>query len=136
MTDEAPLTRAEMHGKQLLFYPKTEEEAVALQQKLLDMGIPWSHGPRSVTNVEFTLQHGLLVKDDKLYYANADKSAYTVVSTKRILTDFIPPEKKFLMEQFDRINKRLDALEKRVDEIHEALYPKSDKKPVLKPPSN
>ncbi len=139
MSGETHLSRSDMIGKKLIFFPSSEEEATALQQKLIDMGIPWSHGPKSVTNIENTMQFGLVVMDDKLYYANGDKngdkSGYTSTSTRRILGEFISPEKKFLIEQFEKINKRLDALERRVDEIHEAVYPKFDKKPVLKPPS-
>lgn len=119
----------------LVFYPRTANEAILIQQKLFDMGADWAGGGgQNLAHVEESVNGGMVVQFGKIYYNPSESPTYRRARIEQFDDEYLTPEQHFLKAQFDKINARLDAMEKKVDELRDAMLPKDMGKPVLKKP--
>jgi hypothetical protein len=64
------ITREFCKNKNLIFYPKTEEEAAFIQRKIFDMGYDWinPHEERGVIRTKKCVEMGMTLWNGDLYY--------------------------------------------------------------------
>jgi hypothetical protein len=124
----------------LLFYPRTTEDAVFIQERLADFGIHWVGGAGPGSHARECVDKGMLVDGGELYYNPQAKSDDILCDATQFDKNFLPPDRAFLLEQFNKLAEKIDAqsariaeLEKKVGEMQDALFPKvEDTKPSLK----
>jgi hypothetical protein len=115
----------------LIFFPKTQEESALLQKALFNQGFIWSTGSKAVASDPNILSEGLVLLEGKMFWRGKnDDRVYRIATLAQALTGYSPSPQ----EQFTALGARLDALEKMVAEIHDAVAPKEIDKPALKRP--
>lgn len=121
------ITRDLLRGNTLLFFPANECEAGFIQQQLLDMGCIWKNGETSIAHAVACVSTGMCVFNGRIYTTPSGTSLQKglLCRSDQFETPFLTPEMTFLMEQFDKVNKRLAAIE-------EQLSPRTLDKPSLK----
>jgi hypothetical protein len=124
----------------VMFRPKTIDEAIFIQQRLADFGIGWVTGDSIGANASECVNYGMVVQEGKLYHSPNSNARNILCSPEQFDAHYLPPEQKFFLEHFNRLAERIDALatrleslEHKVDVMHEALFPKIENiKPALK----
>lgn len=138
--NDQQITPELMRNARLVFYPKTAEEAEVIQRRLIAMGARWANGAGDLQYMQESVSTGILSENGTLYYnPNAD-SRNLRATVQQLDPDYIPEERRFLMEQFGKINARIDELAKRVDDMsqkvdhmHDEMFPTTGTtKPKLK----
>lgn len=136
-------TKARAATENFIFFPKTADETRALQTALFGMGFVWGNdGTASSKYIDDSINHGLVLLDGKVYTrGEGDTRNYTTLPVSSVLQDYVPEERRYLQEQFDKINARIDRLSQRietvsekVDRVHDEMFPDvASTKPKLKP---
>lgn len=125
------LTPEFCRNNDIIFHPKNRAEARSLQRALFEMGFAWGSGVQSVQCLDECVGNGLVLQKGSIYYRGADDNTpYVHCAIERLDENYVSPERKFLMEQFDKINARLDELEKMVREVRNEVLPHEVDKPV------
>ena len=115
----------------VIFYPKNKSEARSLQKALFEMGFAWSSGGQVVQCIDECIRNGLVIQNGNIYYKGSNDNAYYILcAVEQLDGNYITPERKFLLEQFGKINARLDALEEKIDRIGREVLPQEVDKPV------
>jgi len=134
------ITREFCQGKNLIFQPKTVEEAVFIQRKIFEMGYRW-YWSRSnrVDNIEQSLNAGIELRHGQLftggYSAPKDGILCTVhqfnepFDPKDIKNLYVPPNQEFILELFNRMAEKIDSLEDEVKQLRKEVGPKEPPKP-------
>lgn len=138
--DTTMLTAEFCHRNNIKFYPKTVDEALFIQKRLADFGIRWVDNSAVGANVSECTSLGMAVQNGKLYYNPSSSTAYITCTSEQLDRNYVPPERAFLIEQFnkmaDTINTlaaRVESLEKKISDMHGAVFPAvEDTKPKLK----
>lgn len=113
-----------LRRSQLVFYPRTAEETIFIQQRLLDMGAVWADGVAKVSHVADSVNTGLIVQQGKILYNPGKDPAYRLATIEQFDGEYLTPEQKFLKEQFDKVHARLDEMDRKIGELQAALLPR------------
>lgn len=135
-----PLSREFCLNNRVVFYPKSIEEAVFIQDRLKDFGIGWSDGSAVGRYARECADTGMLVENGRLLYNPTADGRNILCTADQFDKEYIPPNQAFLLAQFNKMAERIDALmsridglERKVDQMHEALFPTVENtKPALK----
>ncbi|MEZ0261107.1 MAG: hypothetical protein ACAH80_08860 [Alphaproteobacteria bacterium] len=128
---DTTITRALCHSARLVFSPKTEEEAIFIQERLFAMGCAWGDGRTNVSEVASCVAKGILVDHGKIYYNPNSDPKNILCRTDQLDSNYVPPDKAFLIEQFNKVHARLEAIEKRLKVLEEPEP--LDKLPLKRP---
>lgn len=130
--DQTPykLTAGDCQSQKLLFYPRSLEEAAAIQRGLFRLGIGWGQGAKVQALAE-CVQKGMIVLEGRLFYnPSAENRSEGKVCTLDQLPRTAPVDvMQYLQgddlqrEIFNRLSARMDKLEQMVAEIHAAVMP-------------
>jgi hypothetical protein len=121
--NQEPITRALVETNDLVFYPKTENEAIFIQQRLFELGARWGSHGAVVDEVANCIAKGMICKRGELLYNPVLSEPYLHCTSEQFSQDFVPPERAFLIEQFRIIAERLERIEQRLDGIESELTP-------------
>jgi hypothetical protein len=130
LAHDTMVTKALCHSARLVFRPKTEEEAIFIQERLFALGVAWGDGRTYVSEVAGCVANGMLVDHGKLYYNPPDDAKNIHCRADQLDSNYVPPDKAFLLEQFNKVHARLDAIEKRLDALEGDPL---DKPPMKRP---
>ena len=139
-TPPSPLTPEFCRSNRLVFYPKTLDEVNFIQERLAEFGIRWADGKPVGALAQECLNKGMLVENAKLYYNPVSNDRSIQCTAGQFNGEYISPDRAFLLEPFNKMAERIDALssrvaelEKKVGETHQALFPAvDDTKPKLR----
>lgn len=109
----------------LVFFPKSLEEAVFIQRKLFDMGFTWGSGTYEFENgstdlisADTRLLEGLQLDREKGgLFAHPDKDALNdglLCTVEQLAKDFVSPHQQ-LLNAFNDVSRRLAALEEQIN---------------------
>ena len=137
------LTKEFCQEKKLIFFPRTHEEAVTIQQKLIDMGFGW-RGERfdevstKPANEYHTLTYGLVLhyglfsvgNNESIltrgcvreYVEATDPNGALLCTVEQLSADYVHAEKvsvdaQEILRQFNKLSAQIAALEKKVDAL-------------------
>jgi hypothetical protein len=134
-----PVNRHTAEGKKLIFFPKTEDECRELQERLFELGFTWSNGNARAANVTQCVETGLVLMNNYIYFRSpGDAEKYTACSIDRVLPGYLPPDQKMMLEVFNRLSDKIDALSEKVDRLYEEIRPDvgTTKPGLRKPPAS
>lgn len=135
-TNNTSLTAAFCLNNRLIFRPRSEEEALFIQERLSAFGIRWVNGDPVGTRVAECARHGMIVDEGKLFYNPRSEEGSILCTADQFGAEYIPPDKRFLMEQFNKLSAKIDVLTEKVDRLYAELHPEmADTKPGLKKPT-
>lgn len=137
----SPLTFEFCHSHRLVFQPRTGEEALLIQQRLRDYGIIWANSDSVGSKIQECVEKGMAVESGKLYYNPTQSPDNILCSADQFDRNYIPEDRRFILEQFNKLAGRLDdivtrleALEKKVDAMHAEVFPDlAGTKPLPRP---
>ncbi len=138
--NQSTLTPEYCRRHRLIFYPKTMDEAIFIQERLSEFSIRWVSGEPVGNFARECVDKGMLVDNGALYYNPERKPGDVVCDSSQFDKKYIPPDRAFLLEQFNKMAEKIDALssrvaelESKVGEMHGTLFPTvEDTKPALK----
>lgn len=138
------ITPEMMRRERLVFYPATQEEAAVIQERLIAMGGKWGgeHGANAA-ELENCVQKGFLCERGTFYYNPSSSSSSLLCTVNQLDENYMPPDRAFLMEQFNKMTACIEGLTAQVAELKgevaalkAELYPGLDAgKSALKKPS-
>ena len=131
------ITRESVAGQRLIFFPKSEDECAHLQQGLFNLGLHWANGQDVVQNTAAAVKNGLVLLDGVIFYrSDVDTGAYTSCSIAQVDADYLPPEQRLMVDLFNKLSAKVDALSEKVDRLYAEVHPEiADTKPGLKKPA-
>jgi len=119
----------------LLFLPRTADEAIFIQEKLFGMGLDWNgRRDKKIGHVAEVLVNGIAVYKGNLYYIPGTGINYLLARAEQFDGAYLPPEHKFLREQFALVHARLDAMDAKIEALQDALLPKDLGKSAIRKP--
>jgi len=129
------ITRDVADSNSIVFFPKTPEEAAFIQQSLLGMGVVWKDGDASVTEIASSLKSGLGVVGGKMVLQpKISQGEWLLADSAQFTIPYVAPDQQRIIDMFNKLGARLDQLDKKVDKIHDELFPEVSKtKPALRP---
>jgi hypothetical protein len=137
-----PITRELCARNDLIFYPKTAEEAAYIQTRLFSLGCFWERG-EAASKVQYPdacAAKGLVSRRGELFTSPQLDKPYLLCTADQLGEKYVPPSQAFLFEQFnllaERLDRRFDAIEKRLDGIEAQLAPANLDKQRLKSPGS
>ena len=127
------ITKESATGRKLIFFPQSKEECRQLQERLFELGFIWADGCRGIQNVSACVQNGLVLMNDRIFFRSpGDTQAFTPCSIEQVLPSYMPPDQRMMLDLFNRLSAKVDALAEKVDRIHNELVPDIDEtKPGL-----
>jgi hypothetical protein len=120
------VTRETAHGEKLIFFPKDAAEATQLQKKLLSMGIVWGNGNADLGSADECSKYGLVLDNGLMYHRSPqDKTRYEPCRIGQVGEEgaAAPVPQDRVLEMFERVAARLDAVERRLTGIEAELTP-------------
>jgi hypothetical protein len=130
---ERRITRENAENELIMFRPKTPAEAEALQKKLFSLGFAWASGRTEPAGLEDSVANGIVLIKGSMYTKGPqDDRSYTVCQAEQLDEDYLPPDQQRVMNCFNVIAERLDAIERRLANLEN---PQPLDKPVLRPPA-
>lgn len=129
-------------GKFLFFYPADADEAQMLVGKLRDAGFKMREKSSTAMSPQNMVTHGVGVINGE-YLCNPNESWNGAplgnwrCTIDQIDSDYLPPDQRMMLDLFNKLTARIDALADKIDRIEQQVCPQEmDKKPVapqLKP---
>ncbi len=121
-------------GKFLFFYPKTVIQAEELLNKLHDAGFavrPQSSTPMTLENM---VEKGIGVLDGEFFCGpNREWSGSPLgnwqCTVDQIDSNYLPPTQRMMLDLFNQMSARIDALAEKIDRIEQHVCPQEIKKP-------
>ena len=116
----------------LVFYPKTEAEAIFIQKKLFERGCGWGNHGASVSYITECVNNGILVEKGRVYHTPDANSRNRLCDLSQFGEEFdpgkyLPPDQSFMLDQFNKLAARLAArveeIGQKVDHLHENMFP-------------
>lgn len=128
------LTREFCLNKTLIFYPGTVQEAIAVQKGLFNLGFIWADGVEDVQKAHECAETGIVLEDNKIYYhpSSETKRKGTVCSVQQLDSNYISPDQSFMLDLFNKMSARIDALTAEVAALKQQLEPQKLEKNRLK----
>ena len=121
------ITREFCQGKRLLFFPRTEDEAICIQRKFFALGYKWADGDGAVKRAELCVKKGMVLNDGQLYDSPGSESLQKgFLCTADQFDDAYKTDRELLLDLFNR----LAAIEKQQAEILAELRPQQLDKPI------
>jgi hypothetical protein len=120
------ITRETAYGEKLIFFSKNVEEAVLLQEKLLAQGFVWGDGTKTVGSADDCSKYGLILDDGIMWVGVAKSSTRREVCRVDQIGEgagSAPVPRDSVLEMFERVAARLDAMERRLEGIEAQLTP-------------
>lgn len=122
-------------GKFLFFYPQTTADAEELLNKLRDAGFV----PRAKSSTPLTPEN--LVKDGMgvlsgEFFCNPNRDwsgaplGNWLCTIDQIDSDYLPPVQRMMLDLFNQMTARLDALTEKVERIERQVCPREIEKPT------
>ncbi len=136
--NDGPVNLETAMGQKLIFRPRSEDECQALQERLLDLGFAWADGFRTPRYIAECITYGLVLIEGNIYQrGDGDNTPYTYCRTEQAMPDYIPPDQRLMVDLFNRLSAKVDALSEKVDGLYAEIHPDvCDTKPgVRKPPA-
>jgi hypothetical protein len=134
MPDASKITREYALGHRLVFFPKSTEEAQAIQEAIFKMGFYWADGDKEVKKLPECVDKGILLDHGKLYYHPTKSSANIVCQTEMLDENYLPPAEKRMQEMFNTLMARIDDLSEQIARIEKQVGPDELQKPRKPPP--
>ena len=129
-------------GKFLFFYPADVDEAKHLIGKLRDAGFKMREKSSTIMSPENMVAQGVGVINGE-YFCNPNESWKGAplgnwrCKMDQIDSDYLPPDQRMMMDLFNKMTARIEALAEKIDRIEKQVCPQEiDKKPAtpqLKP---
>jgi hypothetical protein len=128
------ITREFCRGKTLLFFPTSTEEAAFIQRKLFDMGFKWckEFGTR-ISFEKDCVSSGMTLDEKGSLWTDSlpkHKEKGLVCTSSQFDKSYISPE-DLMLEQFNKLSARIDAISQKVDAIYDEVMPHTLNKPRL-----
>lgn len=116
----------------VVFRPKTTDEALFIQQRLADFGIRWVDGGAVGARVLDCVAGGMTVQGGNLYHSPGDDARNILCTLDQFDKGYVPPEQQLMVELFNKLTAKVDALSEKVDRLYAELHPDiADTKPGL-----
>ena len=133
-----------LKDNKLVFYPKTTMEAVFIQRMLFELGCKWYWDKSArLSFVEDCVGRGIEVHDGKLFCGEFSGPREALLCTsaqfdkpfdeKDIKNLYVPANQTFILELFNRLSERIDALNNEVAQLRKDIEPKGPGKPKFAP---
>ncbi len=109
-------------GKVLLFYPRTEHEAIFIHRKIIELGFEYANKQESETRRIFNaLSKGIMLDERGMLGCPTKEQTKTgrTCFITQFNEDYAPPEQRFLFRQF---NKASVALKQTTAQLWEKLH--------------
>ncbi len=137
------ITHTLCQAHELVFYPKSIDEAVFIQRQFLGMGYRWSrddnHNPLgfSIFKEQKCVDNGMLLKDGKMFLLTYQSpgSNSLICTSDQFAADYASPDRAFMLEQFNKLAARIEEIGAKVDTIYKEIHPVKLDKPGLKNPN-
>ena len=130
------ITPALIRSSRLVFQPGTADESTYIQQQLFALGAIWaSDFGQKVSKVPESVSSGLLVDHGTIYFGTDSNVENRLATLAQFEGGYLTPEQKFLKEQFDKVHARLDAMDKKIEALQDAVLPKDLGKAKLGKPA-
>jgi hypothetical protein len=124
-------------GKTLVFYPKTEEDSIFIQNQLFAMGYQWNDSSRCITAVRESIDCGIYLKNNVIRYNTANASEGGLLcNSSQFAKNYTSPDRAFMLEMFNKMAAQITALSEEVASLRKDLQPAKLDKPVFKKPDS
>lgn len=122
-------------GKFLLFFPKTTGESEELVSKLQDAGFKARAKSSTPLTPEKIIESGIGVVNGEFFCGpNRDWNGAPLGSwlckTEQIDSDYLPPVQRMILDLFNQMSARIDALTEKIDRIEKQICPQDIEKPA------
>lgn len=134
MSDTPKITPEYALGHKLVFFPKSTDEAQAIQEAIFKMGFSWADDDKGVKKLQECVDKGILLDHGKLYYHPSKSSANIVCQTEMLDENYLPPAEKRMQEMFNTLMARMDQLSEQIARIEKQIGPDALQKPRNLPP--
>lgn len=125
------LTPEFCRSNDIIFHPKNSGDAQSIQKALFGMGIFWADGSKTIKHTDECVKCGLVIQKGKIYYKGEnDNTRYIAAAMEQLDEDYLSPDRKFMMEQFNKISARLDEMDRKFDELRREILPYELEKPA------
>jgi len=125
-----------VQGKFLFFYPLTAADAEELLNKLRDAGFT----PRAKSSTPLTAEN--MVKDgigvlEGEFFCNPNRDwkgaprGNWMCTIDQIDSDYLPPVQRMMLDLFNQMSARIDALAEKIDRIEQQVCPQAIEKPAV-----
>jgi len=122
-------------GKFLFFYPKTPLEAEELLNKLQDAGFTVRAKSATPLTAENMIKEGIGVLDGE-FFCGPNKTwdgaplGNWLCTIDQIDSDYLPPTQRMMLDLFNQMSARIEALAEKIDRIEQQVCPQEIEKPA------
>lgn len=122
-------------GKFLLFFPKTTGEAEELVNKLRDAGFTVRAKSSTPLTPDKIIESGIGVLNGEFFCGpnkdwNGAPLGNWLCKTEQIDSDYLPPVQRMMLDLFNQMSARIDALAEKIDRIEQQVCPQEIEKPA------
>jgi hypothetical protein len=123
VTNTEKITPEMVKARRLVFYPKSEAEAMVIQERLAKLGGVWSTGAATGAHLAACVEKGFVCEYGKFYFEPSKNGGGLLCSAAQLEEGYIPPEpeKDFLLAQFNKMAAKIDALTAQVCGLQEEV---------------
>ena len=125
-----------MHGKFLFFFPKTSADAEELVNKLQDAGFKVRAKSSTPLTPENIIESGIGVLNGE-FFCGPNKTwdgaplGNWVCQTEQIDSEYLPPTQRMMLDLFNQMSARIDALTDKINRIEQHVCPQEVEKPSV-----
>jgi len=128
--NKGKITPESAAGKFLFFYPAEQADAEALVGLLQDAGFKAREKAQTPINVDNILKKGMGVMSGEFFcdpnrdYNGAPMGNW-LCTADQIDRDYLPPDQRFMLDLFNKLSDRIDALSDKIDRIEQQVCPQT-----------
>lgn len=122
------LTKEFLQKNNVVFHPRTREEATVVLKNLFKMDFAWANGHTEVGWLKESIAGGILILDGKIYHGPDPARKYIVCDVAQLDGNWVPFEER-VMALFNEQAERQKRIEEKLDRLLAEIEPKEIDKP-------